>query len=325
MANRATHEIDKDSNYSTTSLHYDMINDKYRTLTYCKSIENNSNSFKDKIVLDVGSGTGILSLFAARSGAKKVYAVECTSIGYISEKIIKDNHFEDVITVIHGRLEDIEIPEKVDIIISEWMGYALYFEVMLPSVIMARDKYLNDGGALLPSNAKLYISGIEDLEYYLTTIDFWNDVYGFNFGEMKEKALTEPVVDGVEKWQILTNNVTISDINIHTCDANACFFTSPFALTVSKDGELSAFALWFDVFFDDFQNKYTLSTSPFKKSTHWKQTTLFLKHPIKISRNNVIEGTITFAPHPEDSGGLSLTLEYKVGNGEKFNQQYDFS
>lgn len=54
-------------------------------------------------------------------------------------------------------MENIEIPEKVDIIISEWMGYFLLRESMLDSVLYARDKYLKPGGSLFPSHANMYL------------------------------------------------------------------------------------------------------------------------------------------------------------------------
>ncbi|KAK8854056.1 hypothetical protein M9Y10_016606 [Tritrichomonas musculus] len=316
---------DKDeSNYSTTPLHYDMIDDKYRTLTYCKAIESNASYFKDKVVLDVGSGTGILSLFAARSGAKKVYAVECNQIGYLSEAIIRDNHFENIITVIHGRLEEIEVPEKVDIIVSEWMGYSLYYELMLPFVLIARDKYLNPKGSILPSRATLYLSAIQDVEYRYVYINFWDSVYGFDFSRMKKKCLTEPVVDVIDKWQILTNSQVISEINIHTCDKNVCFFKSPFDLIVNSNDPFTAFSLWFDVFFEDFQNHFTLSTSPFKKRTHWKQTQLYLDEIIDVNKGDHIHGTIEFSQNPENEFGLWIKIEYKVNNGELKKQEFDF-
>ncbi|OHT08038.1 Protein arginine N-methyltransferase 8 [Tritrichomonas foetus] len=318
------HQDDKDSNYSATGIHNDMIQDKYRTLTYCKAIENNAASFKDKVVLDVGSGTGILSLFAARSGAKKVYAVECTPIGYTSEEIISANHFENIITVVHGRLEEVEIPEKVDIIISEWMGYALYFEVMLPSVIFARNKYLNPNGALLPSRAKLFMSGMEDVEYRCTQIDFWDNVYGFDFSAMKRKALSEPVVDTCEKWQLMTNTATLHEINIHECDEDACFFKSNFDLTCNLNQSMTAFAIWFDVYFEDFPSKHTLSTSPLKKSTHWQQTMLYLKDPLDVKKNDHVKGNIEFQENPNDGGGLIILLEYQLNDGPVIKQDFDF-
>jgi predicted RNA methylase len=73
------------------------------------AIEDNKHLFKDKIVLDIGCGTGILSMFAARAGAKKVYAIECSAIAKQCKKIIKANGFEGTIEVIQGKMEEIEL------------------------------------------------------------------------------------------------------------------------------------------------------------------------------------------------------------------------
>ena len=120
-------------------------------------------------------------MFAARAGAKKVYAVECSAIVEQCKQIVADNGFAEIIEVIRGKMEDIVLPvEQVDIIISEWMGYFLLYESMLDTVLYARDKYLRPGGLLLPDKAVLYICAIEDGEYRSEKIDFWGSVYGFN-------------------------------------------------------------------------------------------------------------------------------------------------
>jgi protein arginine N-methyltransferase 1 len=124
--------------------------------------------FKDKVVLDVGCGTGILCMFAAKAGAKKVIGVEMASIYNQAVQIVKDNKLDHVITLVKGKLEEITLPdgiEKVDIIISEWMGYFLLYESMLDTVLYARDKWLNKDGMIFPDKATIYLCAIEDAEY----------------------------------------------------------------------------------------------------------------------------------------------------------------
>ena len=70
------------------------------------------------------------------------------------------------ITLVKGKLEETELPIKqFDIIISEWMGYFLLYESMLDTVILARDKYLKQGGLMFPDEATLYLAAIEDMDY----------------------------------------------------------------------------------------------------------------------------------------------------------------
>ncbi|MGB1602379.1 MAG: methyltransferase domain-containing protein, partial [Promethearchaeia archaeon] len=104
---------------------------------------NNPHLIKDKVVLDIGCGTGILSMFAAKAGAKHVYAIECSSIFFTAQEIVKANGLDERITLLHGKCEEVSLPvDQVDVILSEWMGYALLYESMLDSVIFARDKWL---------------------------------------------------------------------------------------------------------------------------------------------------------------------------------------
>jgi type I protein arginine methyltransferase len=86
-------------------------------------------------------------MFAAKSGAKRVVGVDRSDIILKAKKIVQSNHLDDVVTLIQGKVEEVVLPvEKVDIIISEWMGYFLLYESMLDTVIYARDKWLKPQG-----------------------------------------------------------------------------------------------------------------------------------------------------------------------------------
>lgn len=131
------------NSYAHFSIHEEMLKDRVRTTSYEKAILRNKHLFEGKTVLDVGSGTGILCLFAAKAGAKHVYGIECSEIVEISKKIAVDNNLDDRITFIKGKAEEITLPvDTVDIIISEWMGYFLLYESMLDTVLLMRDKVL---------------------------------------------------------------------------------------------------------------------------------------------------------------------------------------
>ena len=130
-----------------------MLQDKTRTGSYKKAImEHAEECFKDKVVLDVGCGTGILSFFAAQAGAKRVYAVDASDIVHTAAQVVETNGMTDIIKVVRGTVEDVELPGLdevgggVDVIVSEWMGYLLIYESMLRSVIIARDRFLKPDG-----------------------------------------------------------------------------------------------------------------------------------------------------------------------------------
>lgn len=128
-------------------------------------------------------------------------------------------------------MEEVVLPvDKVDIIISEWMGYFLLYESMLDSVLYARDKYLVPGGLMFPDEATMYMAAIEDQEYkeekigckflslsqslyslfgadggFVSVRLVWDDVYGFDYSCIKEIALREPLVDTVDLKAVVTN------------------------------------------------------------------------------------------------------------------------
>jgi len=87
------------NSYAHYGIHEEMLKDKVRTNSYRKSILDNKPLFQDKIVLDVGCGTGILSMFASQAGAKHVYAVDSSDIILQAKQIVKDNNFEGKITL----------------------------------------------------------------------------------------------------------------------------------------------------------------------------------------------------------------------------------
>ena len=89
-----------------------------------------------------------------------------------ARQIVAANGMSDKITLLQGKMEEVVLPyPKVDIIISEWMGYFLLYESMLDTVLYARDTYLVPDGKIFPDRATLYLGAIEDGEYKSEKID----------------------------------------------------------------------------------------------------------------------------------------------------------
>ncbi|WJX26057.1 Protein arginine N-methyltransferase 1.1 [Trifolium repens] len=303
--------------YSHFGIHEEMLKDTVRTKTYQNVIYQNRFLFKDKVVLDVGAGTGILSLFCAKAGAAHVYAVECSQMADRAKEIVEANGYSNVITVLKGKIEELELPvPKVDIIISEWMGYFLLFENMLNSVLYARDKWLVDDGVILPDIASLHITAIEDKDYKEDKIEFWNNVYGFDMSCIKKQALMEPLVDTVDQNQIATNSQLLKTMDISKMSAGDCSFTAPFKLVAVRDDFIHALVAYFDVSFTKCHKLMGFSTGPKSRSTHWKQTVLYLEDVLTICEGETIVGSMTVAPNKKNPRDVDIMLKYSL-NGRR--------
>ncbi|KAL3747319.1 hypothetical protein ACJRO7_016150 [Eucalyptus globulus] len=295
----------------------EMLKDIVRTKTYQNVIYQNKFLFKNKVVLDVGAGTGILSLFCAKAGAQHVYAIECSQMAETAKEIVESNGFSNVITVLKGKVEEIDLPvAKVDIIISEWMGYFLLFENMLNTVLYARDKWLVNDGVVLPDKASLYLTAIEDAEYKEDKIEFWNNVYGFDMSCIKKQAMMEPLVDTVDQNQLVTQCQLLKTMDISKMAPGDASFTAPFKLVAERDDYIHALVAYFDVTFTKCHKLTGFSTGPRSRATHWKQTVLYLEDVLTICQGEALIGSMTVAPNKKNPRDVDIKVKYSL-NGRR--------
>jgi len=158
--------------YAEFEVHRTMIRDRVRTEAFQRAID--SVVRPGDTVLDVGAGSGILSVFAARAGAARVYAVEQTSIAVLAQELAAANGVAEIVRVVHGDIVDIDLPERVDVIVSEWLGGFGIDEGMLVPVIAARDRWLKPGGIMIPHSVTAWTALVHD-RYLGETVDFLRD------------------------------------------------------------------------------------------------------------------------------------------------------
>ncbi|XP_003746612.1 protein arginine N-methyltransferase 1-like [Galendromus occidentalis] len=298
--------------YAHFGIHEEMLKDEVRTCTYRDAMYHNMHLFKNKVVLDIGCGTGILCMFAAKAGAKKVIGIECSGIIQHAREIVELNGLDNVITLVKGKVEELEgLPdgiEKVDIIISEWMGYCLFYESMLDTVLYARDRWLAPGGALFPDKAKLFICGIEDRRYKDDKINWWEDVYGFDMSCMRKVAISEPLVDVVDKSQVCTNATVIKEIDLYTVAKSELDFETSWSLRVFRDDYIHALVAFFNVEFSRSHSRIGFSTGPEAPYTHWKQTVFYLDDYMVVKQNDVIHGSFSMKPNARNNRDLDMKI-----------------
>ncbi|PHH51466.1 Protein arginine N-methyltransferase 3 [Ceratocystis fimbriata CBS 114723] len=332
--------------YAGYDIHETMLKDTVRTEAYRDFVYSNKQIFKDKIVLDIGCGTGILSMFCAKAGAKKVIAVDNSAIIDKARENIFANGLGNIITCIAGRIEEVNLPvEKVDVIISEWMGYALLYEAMLQSVLWARDKYLQPGGLLVPSLSTLVIAPVSDTEYMNDCVDFWDDVYGFDMTAMKKKAMADARVEHMRPYSLAGSSSMFKRLELHDVQEADLVFTEAWESTIIKDTDaLHGFLVWFDIFFtsrtetvstdklepakwhDEGTGKIAFTTGPLGKETHWKQSLMLIdpENPQPVLKaGDKISGKVDWSIPKDDPRSIVVEVSWKIGEGTMHKQAWN--
>ncbi|GAA6033815.1 hypothetical protein JCM8097_000355 [Rhodosporidiobolus ruineniae] len=325
--------------YQYNDIHEIMLKDAVRTNAYRDFIVHpaNAHRFKGKVVLDVGCGTGILSMFAAKAGARKVFAVDASNVAFKAMRNIKANGFEGTIEVIKGKVEEIKLSEKVDVIISEWMGYCLLYECMLDSVLYARDKWLQPDGLMVPSQTSILLSAYAGELWKKDRVAFWDSVYGFDMTAMKDKIEDEAIIEVQDDGEVVSNEVSVADIFTQTATIASLEFSSPFSLSVTRAPAsspnastftLHALVAHFDTYFtseprlaDSSLRKESVkadegevffTTGAHDTATHWKQTMFLLKKPIEVEIGASLSGTLICQKNPDNSRELSVEATWTV-------------
>ncbi|KAK6629252.1 hypothetical protein RUM43_003069 [Polyplax serrata] len=286
-----------------------MLDDRPRTEAYKSVILDSRNSIKGKVILDVGSGTGILSMFCAQAGAKKVYAVEASAMAKLSKEIIKENNLSDVIEVHQCLVEELELTEQVDVIVSEWMGFFLFHEGMLSAVIEARDRFLKPDGVIIPESADLWVAPCRLPRYF----DYWDNVYGLKMqtlGKFQRENQKEPVVTDVEEMDLMAEESVVKSVVLKTVTPDELKqFKFRTLVPATRDGKYQGLCLWFVCNFSiDEDNLFFLSTKPGEPKTHWKQTAVVFPFDIEVEKGDPIAFEIVFRNRLDDARKYSIEV-----------------
>ncbi|KAH1208478.1 putative protein arginine N-methyltransferase 6 [Glycine max] len=257
------------ASYARMSVHEQFLKDKTRNYAYIHAISHHVKLIRDKVVLDVGCCTGILSILCALTGAKRMYAVEAAhDIAHATTKAVEDKNLSDIITN------------------------------MLASVITARDRWLNPGGLMLPSKATLYMAPFTTTQRYKESIDCRNRVYGINMSAFKPLAIQcaflEPCVETITPENLLAKQQVVKCVN---CDSVTIpelrSVTESFKFNSTVKAPLRGFAFWFDVEFGPsaIPRLFLASSSSYSVDDH--PTTIYCFNPIELEQDQLIEGRVT--------------------------------
>ncbi len=240
--------------FDAAPVHIRMLNDRARTASFQRAIRETVTS--DDVVVDVGTGTGVLAITAAQAGARHVYAIEGSSMGQLAQRNFVVNRLADRITLIEGRSIHVDLPEKADVLVSEIIGNDPLDESILETTADAVERLLKPGARLIPADLRIYglpvqVPG-EWLEEHLFTedaTDDWQSWYGLDFSVLSATARQQShalytSTYRTRDWPRLAEPVLLAEIDLQAIDLRQ--IESRAEVRATAAGELNGIVVYFE-------------------------------------------------------------------------------
>ncbi|MDQ3640680.1 MAG: 50S ribosomal protein L11 methyltransferase [Actinomycetota bacterium] len=251
-ANAVTRSHEK--RFDSAPVHIRMLNDIERTSCFQSAIRNMVKP--DDVVLDIGSGTGVLAVTAAMAGARHVYAVEATAMSRVAQRIVESNGVGKRVTVIEAHSLDVELPEKADLLVGEIIGDDPLGERIVPIFADARLRLLAAGARVIPSHVRVFALPLEVPPDSLGTFRFtetqavaWRESYGLDFGALTSTSKEHDQFghvnsNAVRGWKRLARPILVEDLDLFRAEPGSRDRCVTFRAT--EQGSISAMLLFFE-------------------------------------------------------------------------------
>jgi predicted RNA methylase len=283
-----------------------MVSDRRRTEAFARAIEEVVKP--GMRVLDVGTGTGILAMFAARAGAEHVHAIDRANVANVAERLVEHNGLSERISVIEGNASELTLDGRVDVLISEWLGQMAFEENMFLDVFAARDKNLKPNGKMLPSGVEVLLAPISDPELYFDYgPGFWrHQVEGLDLSPLEAVELQQcrAQLTNIPSSALLAPGERLITLDLMTAKATDPWVKTTLCFEMTRDSTLHGFAGWFVA---QLSENVTLDTGPEFPPTHWSQT-YFPFTPLEVKKGQRLEVRCELAPLDYSPRGIEVVL-----------------
>jgi tetratricopeptide (TPR) repeat protein len=301
-------------NHNIPSWHFDMLNDEERNNAYNKAISTAAE--KAQHVLEIGTGSGLLAMMAARAGASKVTTCEMSKqLAAVARKVIARNGYADTIRVIPKKSTQLEVgtdlKEPADLLIAEVFDNGLLGEHFLPALLHAKRNLLKGGAVIIPAAATIYAMLIECSQ--LRRINPIENIAGFDlrdFDIFRRPGYRQINLNNLN-YQPLSDPVAVCRLDFQkNVPASARY---DMEIKIRQTGICHAVAFWFELYLDENTKISTLDDS---HANHWKQALQFFGEDFRLPAGDSVNLTAT-----HNMTGFSFNLDVENA-GQSFNANY---
>ena len=265
----------------TLTFHHSMLLDEVRTGSFLQAILRTVHP--GDVVLDIGSGTGILALFACLAGASRVYAVEEGPIIEIAKQVCRDNGFEDRVTFLQDWSTNIELPARANVLVTETIGNAGFEEGILGWVVDAKKRLLTADARIIPRSLTLMAAPVENEIEYEFVDDWLKGFYSFDYSAVRSLAAKSLLQTDLTSKSFIGKPTPLTSVDLESVDLNEigardmhCTSTSE----VIRDGFVHGIGAWFTA---ELIPGIALSNVPPNRIPSWSQVLLPLEHVLRVS------------------------------------------
>jgi 2-polyprenyl-3-methyl-5-hydroxy-6-metoxy-1,4-benzoquinol methylase len=276
-------------------IHIAMLNDRERTGRYLDAIRATVRA--GDVVVDMGTGTGVMAVAAAQAGAARVYAIEATGIAKAAQRVFEANGVADRITLIEGYSTQIDLPERADVLIAEVIGSEPLGEKILECTADAVRRFLKPGARMIPMRLQVMVVPVElpaaVRDRYLvseSTVAIWHRQYGIDFSPFAALAQNSPVnlhekPTAEAKWDVLAAPELASDFDLTRTMQPLQQVRAKFKAT--RTGRIDAFVFWFKA---ELAGDNAISTDPRapRLDNHWRHPVYVLRDALNVDPGDTV-------------------------------------
>ncbi|MCA9608514.1 MAG: 50S ribosomal protein L11 methyltransferase [Myxococcales bacterium] len=281
----------------------EMMADRVRLDAYARAIE--ATVREGDVVVDLGAGLGILSLLAARAGARKVYAIEKGDAARLAARVVEQNGLAGRIEVIEATSRDVELDAPADVLVSETLGSFGIEENTLAFTIDARDRLLAPGGRMVPCAIECFLAPVELPEEH-EAASFWADVRGFDFSAARDEMLSRMRVANVAPERLVARPQRSARFDLATTTEPGLAVRHLFP--IERPGVIHGLAGWFAV---ELADGVSIDTAPGSAPTHWRQAYFPYREAVRVVAGDLLEVKLRLAPRDARSDDTAVAYEFR--------------